>query len=149
MMKNLDPFPFTDYRSYLREWLALARLRRGFSLRVFAERAGLGSQSHLKMVIDGKRNLGESGIERFMNGLGLGGEERLYFRNLVLWNQSTDDAERSRYEGKLLLLRKCRRLMPHLRERIERFRQEITGFLHSDFTPEEASLLTEQLLPGK
>jgi hypothetical protein len=48
-----------------------------------------------------------------------------------------------------MLLRKCRRLMPHIRERIERFREEIFGFLAADFTPEEAALLASQFLPAE
>ena len=146
-MGDIDLFTYTDYRKFLAEWVVAARNRRGFSFRTFAKRAGLGSAGYLKMVIDGKRNLGVAGLERFMNGMRMMGEERLYFRNLVQWNQAVTDDERARFEGKLILLRKCRSLMPHIREKIEVFRQEIFGMLTTDFTSEEASSLALQLLP--
>ncbi len=149
-LKDIDLFNYADYRRFVRDWLIVARSRKGFSLRVFAERAGLGSAGYLKMVTDGKRSLGESGLERVMNGLKLMGEERLYFRNLVLWNQAETDEARARYEGKLHLLRKCRSLMPHIREKIERIRGEIRGLLTSDeFTEEEAASIAGQILPAE
>ena len=147
-----DLFHTTDYRHYLRDWVAAARSsKKGFSFRIFAARAGLGAPGYLGMVIQGKRNLGESGLERFMNGMKLMGAERLYFRNLVLWNQAETDDERSLYEGKLALLRKSRKLKPEvveeIRGKIERFRGEIVSLLASDFTPEEAAMLASQYLP--
>src|SRR5262249_46139063 len=108
----IDPFSYTDYRHYLNDWLAASKSRKNFSLRQFAARAGLGSPGYLKMVIDAKRNLGEAGLERFMHGIKLKGDERLFFRNLVLWNQAATDEERGRYEGRLALLRKCRQVRP-------------------------------------
>lgn len=101
------------------------------------------------MVIDGKRNLGLKSLERFLNGLKLIGEERLYFRNLVLWNQADTDSERSRYEGRLNLLRQCRRLMPEVLEKVQRFREEIAGLLPPEFTKEEASMMAGQLLSSE
>jgi len=149
----MDVFAYTDYRKFLQDWLLAARERRGFSLRVFAGRAGIGSQGHLKMVIDGKRNLGVSGLERFMNGLRLMGGERLYFRNLVLWNQAASDEERAHYEGRLALLRKCRPVLPRafqeMRRKVMHAQEEIALFLQSDLTPEEAGLLARQLLPSE
>lgn len=147
----IDLFTYTDYRVFLTDWIAAARQKkRGFSLRVFTERAGLGSQGHFKMVIDGKRNLGESGLERFMNGMRLMGEDRLYFRNLVLWNQAETDEVKAAYEGKLNLLRKCRKLMPSIREKIEGFRGEILVMLTAgEFTEEEAVSLADQILPAE
>jgi hypothetical protein len=144
-------FLYTDYRHYLRDWVAAARIhKKGFSLRTFAARAGLGAPGYLGMVIQGKRNLGESGLERFMNGMRLMGAERLYFRNLVLSNQAETDAEKSLFEGKLALLRKSRMMKPEVAEeirgRIERFRGEIVSLLASDFTPEEAKTLAGQYL---
>jgi uncharacterized protein (TIGR02147 family) len=143
-------FLYTDYRHYLRDWVAAQRTKKGFSLRIFAARAGLGAPGYLGMVIQGKRNLGESGLERFMNGMRLAGTERLYFRNLVLWNQSVTDADRSLYEGKLVLLRKSKQLRPEIageiREKKARFRGEIVKLLVPDFSPEEAALLAGQYL---
>jgi uncharacterized protein (TIGR02147 family) len=148
-----DLFSYTDYRSFLRDWLAAANGRKSFSFRQFASRAGLGSPGYLKMVIDGQRNLGVDGLERFMNGMRLIGEDRLFFRNLVLWNQAATGEERALYEGKLALLRKCRRVCPlaitEIKDRIERVRSEIIQMLAPEFTLEEASLLASQLLPEK
>jgi uncharacterized protein (TIGR02147 family) len=145
-----DLFHYTDYRQYLRDWVAAQRGKKGFSLRIFAARAGLGAPGYLGMVIQGKRNLGESGLERFMNGMKLMGAERLYFRNLVLWNQSSTGAERGVYEGKLALLRKSKQLRPEvageIRKRKELYRSEIINLLVPDFSQEEAAVLARQYL---
>ena len=147
----LDLFQYVDYQVYLRDWLASIRTRRGFSLRQFAARAGLGSPAYLKMVIDGKRNLGEEGLEMFMNGLRLEAEQRLFFRNLVLWNQAETDEDRSHYEGKLTLLRKCRVVRPkaisEIKEKIVHLRHEMAQMLGPELTQEEALLLLKQILP--
>jgi uncharacterized protein (TIGR02147 family) len=152
-MNTLELTQYTDYRLFLKDWLQEAKLKKGFSLRRFAARAGLGSPGYLLMVIDGKRNLGEEGLERFMYGMKLMGEDRLFFRNLVLWNQADTDEQRSLYEGKLALLRKCRRDRPHvipeIKQRLEKFRGEILEMLSGEFTPEEASILAGQLLPDR
>ncbi len=145
-MNHIDLFHYTSYRQYLRDWSAAMRGRKSFSCRAFANRAGLGSSGHFKMVVDGKRNLGLKGLHRFMNGLRLLREERLYFRYLVLWNQAETDEERGHYEGRLTLLRKCRTLMPEVLEKVERLRDEIAGLFPSEFTKEDASLLAGQLL---
>lgn len=150
-MHTLELTQYTDYRLFLKAWLQEAKLKKGFSLRRFAARAGLGSPGYLLMVIDGKRNLGEEGLERFMYGMKLVGEDRLFFRNLVLWNQADTDEQRALYEGKLTLLRKCRHDRPHvipeIKQRLEKFRGEILEMLSAEFTPEEASILAGQLLP--
>lgn len=150
-MNKIELVQYTDYRLFLKDWLQEAKLKKGFSLRRFASRAGLGSPGYLLMVIDGKRNLGEEGLERFMHGMRLMGEDRLFFRNLVLWNQSDTDEKRACYEGKLTLLRKCRHDRPHvipeIKHRLEKFRGEILQMLSAEFTPEEASILAGQLLP--
>jgi len=152
-MQNLDITTYTDFRHFLKDWLQEARQRRGFSLRRFAARAGLGSPGYLLMVIDGKRNLGEEGLERFMHGMRLVGDDRLFFRNLVLWNQADTDEQRAAYEGKLNLLRKCRtdrpQVISEIRKKIEILRGEIIQSLSPAFTPEEATLLAGQLLPDQ
>jgi uncharacterized protein (TIGR02147 family) len=148
-MNSIDLFNYTDYRIFLRDWQGSVRGKRGFSCRAFAGRAGLGSSGHFKMVIDGKRNLGLKGLERFMNGLKLELEERLYFRCLVLWNQAGTEAEKVIYGSRVDLLRRCRRLMPEMREKVERLREEISALLPAELTKEEAALLTGQLLSAE
>jgi uncharacterized protein (TIGR02147 family) len=148
-MNTVDLFAYTDYRLFLRDWANVSRQRKGFSIRAFTIRAGLGSSGYFKMVIDGNRNLGLKGLERFMNGMKLVDDQRLYFRYLVLWNQAETDEERGRYEGRLALLRKCRTLMPEVLEKVHRLRDEIAGLFPSEFTKEEASLLAGQLLSSE
>jgi hypothetical protein len=103
------------------------------------------------MVIDGQRNLGEAALQGFLHGLRLMGEERLYFLNLVLWNQSKSQEERARFEGRLNLLRKFRSAKPQavslIQKRIEGVRAEIESLLALEFTPEEAIFLAKQFMP--
>ncbi|HEX5035669.1 MAG TPA: TIGR02147 family protein [bacterium] len=146
-----DLFDYTDYRLYLRDWLEDSKGRKGFSQRRFSLRAGLGSPSYLKMVIEGERNLGVAALKGFIFALKLTGEERLYFRSLVLWNQAEDDVERARFAGRLDLLRKFRRASPQavpgIQRRIEDVRAEIANMLAPEFTPDEAAYLARQFLP--
>lgn len=148
-MNPVNLFDYTDYRTFLRDWRDSVRGRKGFSCRAFAGRAGLGSSGHFKMVIDGQRNLGLKGLERFMNGLKLMGEERLFFRCLVLFNQAETESEKAIYGSRVELLRRCRRLMPEMRQKVERLREEISALLPAELTKEEAAVLTGQLLAAE
>ena len=99
-MKSL--FEYIDYRKYLDSFYQhKKKSARAFSYRYFAQKAGIHSPSFLKEVIDGKRNLSRRMIEKFSRGLGLSEKESLYFRNLVLFNQSATSSEKQEYYGNL------------------------------------------------
>ncbi len=94
-MKTL--FEYLDYRSYLNDYYQEKRREKKISLRSFSQRAGIGSPSYLKFVIDGKRNLTEKTIPKFSKALGHKRDEAKFFHDLVLMNQATDHEEKNNH----------------------------------------------------
>lgn len=106
----VDVFEYVDYRAYLREFYADAKMnRRGFSHRAFSRRAGLGSPNHLKRVMDGERNLTLEMAARFAQALALTGEAADYFVQLVRLDQAKTSVERSAAFDKLSTFKAYRR----------------------------------------
>lgn len=92
---NEKIWEYADYRQALGDFLVAERsLRPQFSLRWFAQRAGFSSHSFPGLLVAGKRNLGEEGLERLAKALRLKGRAATYFRALVRHNQSKTPAER-------------------------------------------------------
>jgi len=83
---------YLDYREYLRDfYLAKKNEKKEYSYRVFISRGGLKSPSHLKMVIDSKRNLTDKTIVKYLKALGVTkNNEKKYFEYLVKYNQAED-----------------------------------------------------------
>lgn len=103
---NEKIWEYADYRQALGDFLVAERaLRPQFSLRWFAQRAGFSSHSFPGLLVAGKRNLGEEGLERLAKALRLKGRAATYFRALVRHNQSKTPAER---EATLEALKKLR-----------------------------------------
>lgn len=104
---------YYDYRQYLSDFY---RAKKGgnpdYSYRVFARMASLGSPSHLKMVIDGQRNLSHRTIPGYLRALGLTKPDREYFETLVQFNQASDMERRQSLFEKLLASRQKRGLTP-------------------------------------
>jgi len=91
-------FEYTNYRKYLRDFYnQKKRENSGFSFRVFARRAGVKSPAHLKLVIEGKRNLSLETVRKFSKGLGLKVREERYFEIMVQFNQAKDPKERAQW----------------------------------------------------
>src|SRR5262245_11343971 len=105
-----DLFKYLDYRRFLKDYYTEQKAKRGsaFSFRSFARLAGLSSPNFLKLVMDGKRNLGPEGIKSFAKALKLGKEESSYFENLVHFNQSATDDERNEWYKRLSASKKYR-----------------------------------------
>ena len=52
-------YEYLDYRQFLRDHFAASKKAKPqYSFRYFSRRAGLSSSNFLKLVMDGKRNLG-------------------------------------------------------------------------------------------
>jgi uncharacterized protein (TIGR02147 family) len=91
-------FEFIDYRKFLAHYYdAQKKKTRYFSYRFFAKKAGINSPSFLKHVIDGKRRLTRSVIDKFCIAIGLNAKESVYFRNLVLFNQAKMSEEKQEH----------------------------------------------------
>lgn len=106
---------YLDYRQYLQDFYLYKRSQtknqlRPYTYSVFAAAADIKSPNYLKMIIEGKRNLSEDMIMKFSKALGHNKARSVEFRLLVLFNQTTDPAERNlllkeltevRVEGKI------------------------------------------------
>lgn len=91
-----DIYEYLDYREYLGAYYDAAKANtRAFSYRYFSRKAGFASPNFLKLVIDGKRNLGPDSVERFARALKLDRDERRFFADLVALAQAATDAERN------------------------------------------------------
>ena len=67
-----DILQYTNYRVFLRDYYEYKKkTSTAFSLRFFAEKAGLSSHAHLKLAIDGKRNIISAFIEPAPYGIAL------------------------------------------------------------------------------
>jgi uncharacterized protein (TIGR02147 family) len=98
-----DVLQYTNFRVYLRDYYEYKKKTQpAFSLRFFAEKAGLSSHAHLKLTIDGKRNITKSTVTKLIHGLGLIKQRAAYFENLVFFNQATDDEEKKVYYEQLV-----------------------------------------------
>lgn len=101
---------YTDYRNFLRDFYQDRKKRSpAFSHRQFCQKAGLGSPSFLREVIDGKRNLTETTIAQFVKGLELVDRDAAFFGALVRFNQAVDPASKQTF---LETMRGLRRKIP-------------------------------------
>jgi len=106
-------FAFLDHREFLRRWYEWKKTAsRGFSYRSFARKAGFSSMSFLRDVIEGRRNISEDSVEKFVAAIGLVDDAAAYFRELVHYNRETDSEKRSASFRKLLLLQARREFSP-------------------------------------
>ena len=102
-------FDYLDYRAYLRSYYdAHKHTRAGFSFRTFSKRAGLKSPNFFKLVMDGDRNLGVDSVPKFADALGLTGAERDFFRDLVAFDQGSDNIEKNRAFERIAASRRFR-----------------------------------------
>lgn len=98
-----DVLQYTNYRVYLRDYYEYKKkTTAAFSLRFFAEKAGLSSHAHLKLAIDGKRNITKNTATKLIHGLGLENQRAAYFESLVFFNQATTDEDKKIYYAQLI-----------------------------------------------
>ncbi|MCQ2089999.1 MAG: TIGR02147 family protein [Fibrobacter sp.] len=98
-----DVLQYTNYRVYLRDYYEYKKKTvAAFSLRFFAEKAGLSSHAHLKLAIDGKRNITKNTVTKLIHGLGLENQRAAYFESLVFFNQATTDEDKKIYYAQLV-----------------------------------------------
>ncbi|MCQ2092024.1 MAG: TIGR02147 family protein [Fibrobacter sp.] len=105
MRKLVEPdvLQYTNYRVYLRDYYEYKKKTvSAFSLRFFAEKAGLSSHAHLKLAIDGKRNITKNTVTKLIHGLGLENQRAAYFESLVFFNQATTDEDKKIYYAQLV-----------------------------------------------
>lgn len=83
---------YLDYRKFLKDFYSQKKeYSSDYSYRVFSRMAGISSPSHLKMVMDGKRNLTHATVSKYKKALGLKKkQDAQYFELLVNYNQELD-----------------------------------------------------------
>jgi uncharacterized protein (TIGR02147 family) len=88
LMKSI--LQYKDYRKYIRDFYAWEKNNSGFSWREFSRRAKFTSPNFLKLVSEGKSKLSAPSAERVADAMDLVGFEKIFFQNLVVYNQSKD-----------------------------------------------------------
>ena len=73
----------------------------------------------MMLVIQGKRNLTEESLKKFLVGLSLNKQEQEFFRNLVFCNQSETHEDRNFYYQRLVQSRKLNQLKPIEKQQYE------------------------------
>jgi uncharacterized protein (TIGR02147 family) len=145
-------FEYVDYRAFLRDHFEASKARNAnYSHRFFARRAGLSSSNFLKLVMDGRRNLGPTTIEKFVKALKLGPAEAAFFADLVALDQAQTVADKNRAFERVAANRRfrvARRLEGPLFEYLTHWYypavRELAG--RPDFR-DDPSWIADQLLP--
>lgn len=109
----VDIFQYTNYRMYLKAcYEFLKENNSAFSYRYFSSRCGYKSPNFLKLVIDGKRNLSEESIEKFISFFKMKKAEAKYFTLLVEFNQAKTSAHKSQLAQEIMRQSTFKRLHP-------------------------------------
>jgi len=95
-------FAYLNYRLFIRDFIEFLKTRKEYSARGFAREAGLGSPSYIKMILDGKRELGTEGARKLSRAFNLKILETDFFRTLVEFNLTDEAREKDRLFQKLL-----------------------------------------------
>lgn len=99
-------FHYTQYRQYLSDYYAWAKVNvRGFSHRAFLAKAGMSGPNYLKKVMEGYHNLTLNSLPKFIQALGLNGDDAEYFECLVQFNQAKSLEEKDSFFEKLINLK--------------------------------------------
>jgi uncharacterized protein (TIGR02147 family) len=103
----INIFEYQNYRLYLKDYYHEQKnTKKFFSYRYFSNKAGINASAFLYYVIEGKRNLTKSSIEKISLTIGHSKEEKEYFENLVFFNQAKTIAEKTMYYSRIVECRK-------------------------------------------
>lgn len=104
--KTISVIDFSDYRAFLTEYFRWHKANeRGFSHRAFSSRLGFSSPNFLKLVMDGKRNMGTESLPKITAGLRLNKQETEYFSYLVFFANARNAIDKNYYYGLITALR--------------------------------------------
>ena len=106
-IKMINIFEYQNYRVYLKDYYNDQKsTKKYFSYRSFSKKAGINASAFLYYVIEGKRNLTKSSVEKISYTIGHSREEKDYFENLVFFNQAKTIAEKAMYYSRIVECRK-------------------------------------------
>lgn len=99
---------YLNYRQFLQDfYLSKKKGNASYSYRVFINKGDLGSPSHLKMVIDGSRNLTLNTIPKYINAIGFKKKmESQFFELLVHYNQEENADQKIKYFNEIMALKR-------------------------------------------
>jgi uncharacterized protein (TIGR02147 family) len=93
--KEKSFFEYTNYRELMKVLIENRKAAgKSFSYRWYSQKAGYNSPNFLQLILDGKRNLTNDGVERFCNVFQLDKREKTYLRILVQFNQAKTNEEK-------------------------------------------------------
>jgi uncharacterized protein (TIGR02147 family) len=100
-------FTYTDSRLFLKDYIHEKKLNsNGFSFKVIADRAGFKARDYILRVMNGSRNLSQSGVCMLSQALRFSEKEAEYFTNLVGFNQAKKPNEKDFFFNKISAIRK-------------------------------------------
>jgi uncharacterized protein (TIGR02147 family) len=95
-------YSYHDHRAFLRDIIEYFRKTTyGFSLRKLANAMGFSTPNIFQQVIDGKRNLSDSGLTLITTFLQLNDNEKSFLSNLVKMGQAKTHNEKDRFYKQL------------------------------------------------
>lgn len=102
--------PLTEYEN-IRDYLAdfyhdTKKKYPGFSHRVLAQKVGF-SNGYFSRILSGEKKISEALVEKFIAYLKLRGNDAEYFRALVIYSQSPDEAVVNRAFKRMISLQSC------------------------------------------
>ena len=125
-------YAYTDYRAFLRDYFELKKAENhGFSLKTIADRAGFKARDYILRVMNGTRNLSQSGSFKLSEALRLSEKETNYFITLVAFNQAETAREKEFYYFKLAEICKHGRQQKLRQDQFEYFSEWFYSALRS------------------
>ena len=98
-------YSYSDYRTFIQDYyLHQKSLKKAFTYRTLSARAGINSSGFYPLIVQGKRDLTRSTIEKTARALQLHPLESEYFSCLVMFNQARTLREKNVYFGKMVEL---------------------------------------------
>lgn len=105
---------YSDYRSFLKDLYLFRKTQNGrYSYRQFSLDLGLQHSNYLHLVVQGKRNLSLDAVRKIESSLKWTANQKKFFSNLVLFNQSQDAEERETHRQTLMKLLGKKRVVLH------------------------------------
>ena len=102
----IDIFEYTDYGAFLRDFFEEKRKKTPFfSYRFFGRKVGV-DPGNLVKILQGKRNLSEAGIKRFIHYAQFSGREAKYFETLVQFKKAKKERENKILFEKLMAIQR-------------------------------------------
>jgi len=103
----INIFEYQNYRLYLHDYYDdQKKSKKYFSYRYFSKKAGINASAFLYYVIEGKRNLTKTSIDKISSAIGHSKVENDFFENMVFFNQAKTISEKVMYYTRVVECRK-------------------------------------------